>query len=193
MTSRLELTPRSADITIHADPSLRERYRAHFEGPVPRIHVMNGTVAIAYDRRLHPLTRRRRGAQIAIDPSVGWEVEVRGGASRLQGDLTGVELESLEIAGGVSKSTLSLGPPAGRVTVHIRGGVSDLRIRRPAGVPVQLRVRGGASNVALDEQRLGAVGGELRLATPDEATKTDLYQIEIDGGASRLTVDTDTT
>ena len=112
MTSRLELTPRSADITIHADPSLRERYRARFEGPAPRVDVVNGTVAIAYDRRFHPLTGRRRGAEIVIDPSVGWEVEVRGGVSRLEGDLTGVELESLEIAGGVSKSTLSLGRPA---------------------------------------------------------------------------------
>ena len=77
------------------------------------------------------------------------------------------------------------------MVVHIQGGASDLRIHRPAGVPVQLRVRGGASRVTLDEQRLGAVGGELRLATPDEAARTDLYQIEIDGGASRLTVDAD--
>jgi hypothetical protein len=191
MTSRLEIKPRSAFVTIDADPSLRERYRARFEGPAPQVDVRNGTVAVAYDRRLRPFFPRRRGAEITVDPSVPWDVEVRGGVSSLRADFSRVDLESLEIGGGISKSALRLGKPAGSVVVRVKGGASDLRIHRPAGVPVRLRVRGGASRVALDEQRLGAVGGEARLVSADDAGAPDRYTIEIDGGASKLTVDTD--
>jgi hypothetical protein len=182
MTSRLELTPRSAEITLTSDPSLHKRYRARFEGQAPRVDV-----------RLPPCARRGRGAEIAVDPSVPWEVDVRGGVSRLSGDLTPVELGSLEIDGGVSKSALRLGRPTGRVVVRIRGGVSDLSIHRPADVPVRLRVRGGASRISLDEQRLGAAGGEVRLASLTDVGTADRYEIEIHGGASKLTVATDLT
>lgn len=191
MPSRLEITPRSADITIVSDASLGTRYRASFAGPPPKVDVRNGTVAIDYHRRFHPFAGRGRGAEIAVDPSVPWEVDVRGGVSRLTGDLTGVELGSLEIDGGVSKSALRLGKPDGCVLVRIRGGVSELSIHRPAGVPVQLRVRGGATSIALDDQRLGAVGRGLRLASADGGEAAGRYVIEIHGGASKLTVDTD--
>jgi hypothetical protein len=193
MTSRLELTPRSAEITLTSDPSLHKRYRARFEGQAPRVDVRNGTVAIAYDRPFPLFARRGRGAEIAVDPSVPWEVDVRGGVSRLSGDLTPVELGSLEIDGGVSKSALRLGRPTGRVVVRIRGGVSDLSIHRPADVPVRLRVRGGASRISLDEQRLGAAGGEVRLASLTDVGTDDRYEVEIHGGASKLTVATDLT
>ena len=39
-------------------------------------------------------------------------------------------------------------------------------IRRPRGTAAQISVRGGASNLVFDAQRLGAVGGPTRLSTP---------------------------
>lgn len=191
MTNRLEITPRSADITIVSDAALGTRYRASFAGRPPKVDVRNGTVAIDYHRRFHPFAGRGLSAEIAVDPSVPWEVDVQGGVSRLTGDLTGVELGSLEIDGGVSKSALRLGKPDGCVLLRIRGGVSEVSIHRPAGVPVQLRVKGGATSIALDDQRLGAVGRGLRLASADGGEAAGRYVIEIHGGASRLTVDTD--
>jgi hypothetical protein len=56
---------------------------------------------------------------------------------------------------------------------------------------VQLRVRGGATSIALDAQRLGAVGRGLRPASADGGEAAARYVIEIHGGASKLTVDTD--
>jgi hypothetical protein len=76
--------------------------------------------------------------------------DVRGGVSGLTGDLTGVELGSLEIDGGVSKPALRLGK-ARRVRA------------RPGPSPGERRRRGSAGR----------------------------YVIEIHGGASKLTLDTD--
>jgi hypothetical protein len=71
---------------------------------------------------------------------------------------------------GASQLEVRLPRPAGVVPVHIRGGASQVRIRQPAGVPVQLRVGSGVADLRFDEQEWGAVGGGLRLATP-EATQ----------------------
>jgi hypothetical protein len=53
---------------------------------------------------------------------------------------------------------------------------------------VQLQVHGGANRLEFDAQRFGAVGGDVRLATPGWELATDRYVVEVGGGASRLTV-----
>jgi hypothetical protein len=49
-------------------------------------------------------------------------------------------------------------------------------------------VRGGANRLELDGRRFGAVGGELRLASPGWDTAGDRYDVEVQGGASRLEI-----
>ena len=44
--------------------------------------------------------------------------------------------------------------------------------------------------MALDGQRLGAIGGETRLESPDYAGATDRYEIIITGGANNVAVGT---
>jgi hypothetical protein len=68
------------------------------------------------------------------------------------------------------------------VPVHIRGGASQVRIRQPAGVPVQLRVGSGVADLRFDEQEWGAVGGGLRLATPEATQVPDRFEIQIASG-----------
>jgi hypothetical protein len=72
--------------------------------------------------------------------------------------------------------------------VRFSGGVSKAVIRRPAGAPAQLRVTGGAAKVALDDSSFGSVDGETRLQTPDFPGAADRYEIEVTGGASKLTL-----
>jgi hypothetical protein len=75
------------------------------------------------------------------------------------------------------------------VPVRIRGGASQVRIRRPVGVPVRLRVGRGVADLRFDEQEWGAVGGGLRLATTPEASQApDRYEIEIASGAAHLEI-----
>jgi hypothetical protein len=78
--------------------------------------------------------------------------------------------------------------PAGIVPVTVHGGASHLRIHRPAGVPVRLHVGHGVADLRFDQQQWGAVGGELRLATPEDTQAADRYEIEIGSGAAHLEI-----
>jgi hypothetical protein len=53
---------------------------------------------------------------------------------------------------------------------------------------VRLHVGHGAADLRFDVQAWGAVGGELRLATPEAAQARDRYEIEIGSGAAQLEV-----
>jgi len=69
------------------------------------------------------------------------------------------------------------------------GGASQVRVDRPAGVPVRLTVRGGAASIDLDEQHVGATGGAT-LVTPGAEGATDRISIEFNGGVSKVKVGT---
>jgi hypothetical protein len=100
-----------------------------------------------------------------------------------------VRLTGFEIRGGASNVELVLGEPSGVVPLRVRGGVSRVTIRRPAGVVVAASVRGGVSRLTLDDQRFGAIAGHARVTTGPWQQATSGYDIEIAGGASRLTVE----
>lgn len=179
-------------VTVRAEPSITDLYRARFEGRAPRVAAEDGTVTIRYPRfpyldRIGYL--RERPAEVALNASIPWDVEIRDGASRLTADLRGLELRSFEVSGGASRLELTLPPPAGTVPVRVLGGASNVAIHRPGGVAAQVRVDGGSTNLAFDDQRFGAVGGELTLRSPDYERDSDRYDITITGGASGLTLD----
>lgn len=189
---RLVFASGASCVTVRAEPSITDLYRARFEGRAPRVAAEDGTVTIRYPRFPH-LDRigylRERPAEVALNASIPWDVEIRDGASRLTADLRGLELRSFEVSGGASRLELTLPPPAGTVPVRVLGGASNVAIHRPGGVAAQVRVDGGSTNLAFDDQRFGAVGGELTLRSPDYERDSDRYDITITGGASGLTLD----
>jgi len=115
-------------------------------------------------------------------------VQIRGGAARLQLDLESLALGSLEPSGGASDVSVSLPRPEGRGRVRISGGASNLSLLRPAGAAAGLHLTGGAARLGFDAQRLGAVGGEVRLESSDFAAAAAAWEIEVSGGASALSV-----
>jgi DNA-binding MarR family transcriptional regulator len=177
-------------LTIRADPSMQELYRASFEGPAPNVRVENGTVTIHYRRRFGPFEQRGRSAEVTLNGSIPWSIEIRGGASKIEADLSGLDLASLDMTGGASGFTLTLPPPSGVVPVRFSGGVSGVTVHRPAGTAARVRVKGGASKLVFDEQSFDAFGGKVRLQSSGYEDAPDHYEIEISGGASSVTVDT---
>jgi hypothetical protein len=170
---------------------MEDLYRARFDGPVPDVGAEGGAVIVKYTWTLHPFDWRRRGADIALNSQVPWRITVRGGGvSRLDADLGGLRLDSFEVEGGASRVELMLPDPSGAVPIRIDGGASNVSVRRPEGVAARLHVGGGASKLALDGQRLGAIGGETRLESPGYANATDRYEIIITGGANNVAVGT---
>ena len=185
---RLEFARGADNVTVRADYSTTDLYHARFEGTAPDVFVEDGTVRIEYSQAWRPRDWRRHSANVALTSAVPWEVEVRGGAARIDADLSGLRLKSFEIDGGVHDVEVTLPEPSGTVSIRVEGGANSLRIRRPRGVQARLHVEGGASKLAFDEQRLGAVRGDTTLGSSGHAGATDRYEITITGGANDVSV-----
>jgi hypothetical protein len=177
-------------LTVRAEPSMPDLFRARFEGRTPRVEVEEGAVTIRYPRFDWRYYLRERPAEVALNARVPWDVEIRDGASRLTADLRGLDVHSFVVSGGASRVELTLPAPSGAVPVRVMGGASNVAIHRPRGAAAQIRVGGGSTNLAFDEQRFGAVGGEVSLRSPDYEDAPDRYDIAITGGASNVAIDT---
>jgi hypothetical protein len=159
---------------------------------MPIVGVHGGIVTIRYPRVAScdwTSNRPERPAEVALNAGIPWDVEVRGGASRLLADLSRLRLGSLKVDGGVSRLEVVLPAPSGIVTVVVSGGASNVAIRRPEGVAARLRVDGGATNLRFDDRHIGAAGGELNLRSRDYDAATDRYDIAITGGANNVNVE----
>ncbi|WP_273846434.1 MarR family winged helix-turn-helix transcriptional regulator [Rubrobacter calidifluminis] len=191
-SGRLVFAGGAARLILRADSGMDDLYRARFEGPVPKVEVADGIVTFRYPRRLGVLFewRNRSGGEVTLSTAVPWEVEVRGGAYKVEADLSGLRLTSFVLTRGFSNVALTLPEPSGVVPIRLSGGASKVTIRRPAGVEAHLNMRGGASKLVFDGQSFEAVGGTLRLQSPDSHNAADRYEIEISGGASEITVTT---
>jgi len=183
----------ASNVTVHADPSMEDLYRARFEGQVPTVRVRGDTISIEYphfppsDQRYYWLERR---AEVALNASIPWHIEVRGSTSRLTADLREVRLGSLKLAGGASRIEIMLPRPLGTVPVHILGGASNVAIHRPEGVAARIHASGGATNLSFDEKHFGAIGGDVNVQSPDYDAALKRYNIEVTGGANNMTLDT---
>jgi hypothetical protein len=189
-SGRLEFARGAANVTLRVDSSMGHLYRARFDGPLPEVRAQDGAVTIRYPCTFHPFDWRKRAVEVTLNGSIPWQIEFRRGLSRLDGDLSRLRLDSFEIIGGASRAAVTLPHPSGTVPVRVSGGASDVTIRRPAGVAARVNVGRGASKLAFDGQRFGAIGGETRLQTPDYESAAGRYDVEVSGGASRLDVDT---
>jgi DNA-binding MarR family transcriptional regulator len=186
---RLSFTKGAARVDIRGDAALADLYRAAFEGPPPDISVHGGDVTIAQRRRFRPFDWRRQSAEVALNTSIPWTISLKGGMWKLTADLRAVRLEALTVSGGASDVEIWLPEPAGVVGVAVTGGASSVTVHRPAGAAARAAISGGASSLAFDEQKLGAVGGRNVLATPGFDQATDRYELRFSGGASSVTLD----
>jgi DNA-binding MarR family transcriptional regulator len=185
----LEFATGAAGLRIRAfedDPNAL--YEASFEGAQPTARLQDGSLSFRY-KRMSPFEwGGKHSGLVALSTRIPWNIDLRGGASRVVLEGADLQLASLSVHGGASAIDLSLPSPRGTVRACFEGGVSRAQIQHPAGVPVELQVRGGANRLEFGPQRFGAIGGDLRLASPDWDLATDRYVISVGGGASRLTV-----
>jgi hypothetical protein len=188
----LRFTGGANRLLLRADSRERSLFRARFGDRMPRVGVHGGIVTIRYPRSSNgdwTNCRSERAAEIVLNTRIPWDIEVRGGASRLLADLRELRLGSLNMEGGASRVEIRLPPPAGVVRVAILGGVSNVSIYRPTAADARLLLSGGVTNMRFDERRIGAAGGELDLRTADYDGATDRYDITITGGANNLKIE----
>jgi DNA-binding MarR family transcriptional regulator len=164
-------------------------YEARFEGVQPSVRIQGGAISVRYRRvSMFELGGAKASGTVALSASVPWRITLRGGAAEVSLDASGLRLQELSVSGGASRLDLCLPSPDSHVQICLEGGLNRVQIQRPVGVPVELRVRGGANRLEFDTQRFGAVGGAIRLASPGWEQAANGYAIEAHGGASRLVV-----
>ena len=190
---RLEFARGAARLTVQGE-GIPELFRARFDRPAPSVSLHEGAVTVRYPRFslrgwLRPWVRR--GGQVTLNKDVSWDLSIQGGVAHLDADLRDLQLEALDVRQGASRLDLRLPRPSGVVPVRIGGGASHVRIRRPAGTPARLHISRGVADLTFDKQEFGAVGGRLRLESPQAGAAEGSYQIEIAGGAAHVQVTTE--
>ena len=176
------------DLAVRADSGIDELYVARFSGMVPHVRLREGTVYVYYKGRGLPWEWRKRNAELTLNAAIPWAIELTGGANRVSSKLDGLSLSSFQMTGGADDIDLSLGRPSGEVPIRFSGGANAVRIERPAGVPVTLRLAGGASSIEFDQQRLGGTAGQTVLASIGAEVASDRYSVEMSGGSNRIVV-----
>lgn len=167
---------------------IKDLYRAAYQGKRPQITVeSDGLVTLQY-KGVSWLGMSGVSAQVALTTALPWAIEIRRGASHLVADLHELEVTAIDITGGATECELTLPRPHGLATLRITGGASRVAIKRPRGAAAQIAIRGGASNLVFDDQRVPAVGNAIQLASPGFDAASDRWTIELTGGASSLSV-----
>jgi DNA-binding MarR family transcriptional regulator len=177
-------------LTIRTERGMGDLFRARFERGEVTVRASDGTVTI--ESRRWQLFQGRVEGEVVLNPAIPWAVRIRGGASRIDARLADVSVSEVELLGGLSNAEFTFGTPPGTVPIRVTGGASRLAFHRPAGVPMRLQVRGGVSDVRVDDQHLRGASG-LNWESPGYASATGKYDLSMRGGLSRLTVDTGAT
>lgn len=174
------------ELRLRPHRSATELYRARFDGATPQVRVRDGRVQVSFRGSLFDW--RKRAATMALSVELPWTIEIVGGIQRVEADLRAVPLRRLELTGGAERVQIELGRPDGEIPVRIVGGAKTIRVERPRGAPVQLRVRGGASQIELDGTSLGAKGGDTTVDSRGWTGSGDRYALDVIGGAKTITV-----
>ena len=176
-------------LTIRAGSALDTLYQATFEGPTPEVKASDGAVSIRYPRRLTwlPLTIKR-STEVTLNSAIPWQITIQGGGSEIAAELDQLDLAGLEVKGGYSVIRLELPSPSDPVLIRISGAASAIRVQRPAGVAVRVRLKGWASAFVFDEQRFTNLGNDVRLQSPGYIESNPGYDIEVSASASTVSI-----
>lgn len=183
--ARLTFRSGANDVRLRPGRVPGELYRGRFDGATPQVRVRDGRVLVQYRGR--PFDWRKRTATIALNAGITWDVEIAGGVNRVEADLREIDLRRFDLTGGMDRIQLELGRPHGDVPLKMTGGARTIRVERPAGVPIRLRLVGGSS-VVVDEHSHGHRGGETVIEPTGWAAAVDRYSLEVTGGSKSLTL-----
>lgn len=185
-SARLTFRSGAQELRLRAGRSAVELYRARFDGATPQVRVRDGRVLVQY--RGIPFDWRKRVATIGVNTSIPWAIETIGGVNRVEADLREVDLRRFDLTGGSERIQLEVGRPHGEIPIRILGGVKTVRLERPAGVPVRVRITGGVGQVEIDRQSLGTKSGDTLVESRGWSDTDDRFSLEVVGGSRTITV-----
>jgi uncharacterized membrane protein YhaH (DUF805 family) len=193
-TATLVVDVGAVTMTVEGNSSLgSDLYRAHiqYSGPKPSVtfDTSTGELHISQESGFLIFGNRPFVIDLQISLSVTWSIKVNSGAATDTFKLTGVKVGSIDLSTGASREDITVGAPKGIVPITINGGAVTVRVHRPVGTEASAQVSGGAVSLTADGQQARGIGSKSwQTAGFDSAV--DAYRIEVNGGASTVTVDT---
>jgi len=121
---------------------------------------------------------------IAVASGVHWTINLDGGATTEDIDMSGGRLTSLNFDSGVSMASVRLPAAVGTERVTLAGGASVLAVEAPAGAPAQIDAQGGASEVQFDGVSHTGVAAGSVFTEPGFAGAENRYAITLTAGVS---------
>jgi hypothetical protein len=185
-----------SQLRLRAGEGMTELFQSRFRGTPPSLEADDGHVMVRYrhssffDWMRMAFVDGEPGGSIALNSAIPWQISIRGGLSELRADLSMLDLTGFRVIGGACDAEVRLPKPAGVVPIRIEGGASNLTFLRPEGSAARLRVMGGVSQLRLDTQVFGAIGGRAEIVSPGFDSPADYYDIQITGGVSNISVET---
>ncbi len=190
----LDVDAGAATMTVEGSNSLgSDLYRAHIEyaGTKPAVSLdrSTGNLRIYQNNDFAFFASRHLVLELQLNSAVSWNVSANTGASNDTLNLSSVRVGAITLNAGASRTDITLGRPAGVVPISVDGGAITLRLHRPSGSEALVHVSGGAVSLTADGRQLHGVGQESwQSAGYDGAA--DAFHVEVNGGASTVTVDT---
>ena len=188
---RLVFERGTPDLRITVGTRPEELAHASFRGALPELRSSDGTIIVHYPG-FGPvgwlLRSWRARAEISLNTTVPWTLDLRGGVHGLHADLRSSILEGVAIRGGIAGAELWLPSPRGTLPVELAGGVNSVSIHRPRGIPVRLSIRGGISSLSFDAEEFGSIGRGMHRETPGWSEATDRVEVSVTGGVNHLEI-----
>jgi TetR/AcrR family tetracycline transcriptional repressor len=157
-----------------------------------RIPHDTGTSAPTVLRDERVIVRRLRGGkrgEIEINPAHPWRIQVQGPTWNTLLDLRGVNLREVHLDSSASKVECLLPRPHGVVPIHISSGVIRVSLKRIPGTAVTAVIKSGAVQVNLDSFHSRVAVVDARWESPGASGAPDRYELEVSGGAVRVSLD----
>ncbi len=123
--------------------------------------------------------------ELLVSPDVALDLDIKAGAADLDLDLTHLNVRRVFVGAGASEVRIRL-PESGRTRVEIEAGAADIQITVPRGVAARIDNDSFLNSMSIDSTRFPKSDGEYR--SPDYFTAENRVDIEIDGGASSVTI-----
>lgn len=187
--ARIIMETSATRLELSAGAAPGELVTATFDGPRPELRAQDGVVTVRYPRKARSAFAGRK-ARLALSEVVPWSIELEGGLTDLTGSLDRLTVDRIDVGGGANHVALDLPEPRSVVLVRVGGVTSSVRLRRPAGVPVRLRVARGVAHLRFDGRRSEQVEGEQLFVSDAFADGVPRYDVEVLGGASEVRIAT---
>jgi hypothetical protein len=113
-------------VTLGAGADSDALLTAEFGEPLPAVWVADWNVHVEYPLGSR-LLRRNRSSSVQLNPDVPWALDVHGGTSKLDADLTGIDVRSVTLHSGAASPASTPRPRPSWLACAGRGWFARMR------------------------------------------------------------------